>query len=138
MHQKRLVINFVCLSVCVHSFLQLCRTLCDPMDYLTRVPCPRDSSGKNNGVDCYSLLQGIFLTQGSNLHLLHLCSGRWIIYHECHLGSPKRTQIFLLIHGWLARCLQTELRTQINVFSTSALLYLGLYYHLRKIYPKDL
>ena len=26
---------------------------------------------KNTEMDCHSLLQGIFLTQGSNLHLLH-------------------------------------------------------------------
>ena len=28
--------------------------------------------GKNTGVGCHSLLQGIFLTQGSNLHLFCL------------------------------------------------------------------
>ena len=32
---------------------------------------PWDSPGKNTGVGCHFLLQGIFLTQGSNLHLLH-------------------------------------------------------------------
>ena len=31
-----------------------------------------DSSDKNTGVDCHALLQGIFLTQGSNLCLLCL------------------------------------------------------------------
>ena len=30
-----------------------------------------DSPGKNAGVGCHFLLQGIFLTQGLNLHLLH-------------------------------------------------------------------
>ena len=30
-----------------------------------------DSPGKNTGVGCHSLLQGIFLTQGSNLGLPH-------------------------------------------------------------------
>ena len=30
-----------------------------------------DFSGKNTGVGCHTLLQGIFLTQGSNLRLLH-------------------------------------------------------------------
>ena len=34
--------------------------------------CPWDSPGKNNGMGCHFLLQGIFLTQGSNLHLLRL------------------------------------------------------------------
>ena len=34
-----------------------------------RLLCPWDSSGKNTGVGCHALLQGIFLTQGLNLHL---------------------------------------------------------------------
>ena len=38
----------------------------------SRFLCPWDSPGKNNGVGCHALLQGIFLTQGSNPHLLHL------------------------------------------------------------------
>ena len=33
---------------------------------------PRDSPGRNSGVGCCSLLQGIFPTQGSNLPLLCL------------------------------------------------------------------
>ena len=34
--------------------------------------CPWDFPGKNTGVGCHALLQGIFLTQGLNLYLLHL------------------------------------------------------------------
>ena len=34
---------------------------------------------------CHFLLQGIFLTQGSNLGLLHC---RWILYSLGHQGSP--------------------------------------------------
>ena len=37
-----------------------------------RLPCPWDFPGKNTEVGCYFLLQGIFLTQGSNTHLLRL------------------------------------------------------------------
>jgi len=37
---------------------------CGPLP--TRVLCPWDSPGKNTGVGCHALLQGIFLTQGSN------------------------------------------------------------------------
>ena len=37
----------------------------------TRLPCPWNSPSNNTGVDSHSLLQGIFLTQGSNLGLLH-------------------------------------------------------------------
>ena len=42
-----------------------------------RLLCPWNSLGKNTRVDCYSFLQGIFLTQGLNLGLLHC---RQILY----------------------------------------------------------
>ena len=35
-----------------------------------------DSPGKNTGVGCHALLQGIFVTQGSNSHLL--CPLHWL------------------------------------------------------------
>ena len=37
--------------------------------------CPWDFSGKNTGVGCYFLLQGIFLTQGSNPCVCCVASG---------------------------------------------------------------
>ena len=41
------------------------------MDYsLARLPSPWDSPGKNTGVGCHFLFQGIFLTQGLNPCLL--------------------------------------------------------------------
>ena len=42
--------------------------------------CPWDFPGKNTGVDCHFLLQGIFLTHKSNSHLLSLLHCRWILY----------------------------------------------------------
>ena len=50
----------------------------------TRLLCPWDFPGENTGVDSHSLVQGIFLTQGSNLGLLHC---RQILYHLSHQGS---------------------------------------------------
>ena len=60
-----------------------------------RLLCPRDSSGKNTGVGCHALLQGIFPTQGSNVDLLHLpaLAGRFFttgatweaLYYTCPL-----------------------------------------------------
>ena len=41
---------------------------------------------KNTGVGCHFLLQGIFLTQGSNLGLLHR---RQMLYPLSHQGSPS-------------------------------------------------
>ena len=46
----------------------------------TRLLCPWDSPGKNTGMGCHFLLQGIFLPQGSNLHLLHLLHHRCVLY----------------------------------------------------------
>ena len=62
-------------SICVGvTLLQLCRTLCNPMDCSppTGLLCPSDSPGKNTGVGCHAFLQRIFPTQGSNLHLFYL------------------------------------------------------------------
>ena len=50
-----------------------------------RLLCPWDSSGKNTGGGCHFLLQGMFLTQGSNPCLLHC---RQILYHLSHQESP--------------------------------------------------
>ena len=41
----------------------------------TRLLCPWDFPGKNNGVGCHFLLQRIFLTQRSNLRHLHWQGG---------------------------------------------------------------
>ena len=40
------------------------------------------------GVGCHFLLQGIFLTQGSNPCLLCLLHYRWMFYPLSHQGSP--------------------------------------------------
>ena len=47
-----------------------------------RLLCPRDSPGKVTGVGCYSFLQGIFLTQGSNPGLLHCRQIRYPVSHQ--------------------------------------------------------
>ena len=58
--------------MCVRAqSLQLCLTLCDPMGYsLLGFSVHGDFPGKNSRVVCHALLQGIFPTQGSNLHLM--------------------------------------------------------------------
>ena len=53
--------------------------------YPTRLLCPWDSPGKNAGVGCHFYLQGIFLTQGLNLDLLHC---KQILYNLSQQGSP--------------------------------------------------
>ena len=49
-----------------------CLTLLQPAAlWPTRLLCPWDFPGKNTGVGCHFLFQGIFLTWGSNMGLLH-------------------------------------------------------------------
>ena len=52
----------------------------------TRLLCPWASPGKNTGTGCHFLLQGIFLTQGSNLDLWHC---RQSLYQLSHQGSQN-------------------------------------------------
>ena len=64
--------NIQCFSMSLFCYCHLvtksCSTLLQPHGLL----CPWDFPGKNIGVDCHFLFQGIFPTQGSNLHLLCL------------------------------------------------------------------
>ena len=46
-----------------------------------RLLCPWDPPGKNTGVGCHALFQGILPTQGSNPHLQHFLHCRRILYH---------------------------------------------------------
>ena len=61
---------------------QSCPILWDPMDLYR----PWNSPGQNTGVGSHFLLQGIFLTQGSNLGLPHCM---WILYQLSHKGIPR-------------------------------------------------
>ena len=64
--------------------LQLCPTLCDPMDHSPRGSlCPWDSPGKNTEVGCHDLLQGI-KPRSPALQVDSLPLSHW--------GSPKSPQ----------------------------------------------
>ena len=55
-----------------------------------RLFCPWDSPGRNTGVGCHALLQGIFLTQGLNPGVLH-CRRFYIIWAIREAQSYKIT-----------------------------------------------
>ena len=58
---------------CVCSVTESCPTPCDPVDCSPPGSSVQgDSPGKNTGVGCHALLQGLLPTQGSNPRLLHL------------------------------------------------------------------
>ena len=88
-----------------------CPTLCDSWTVSPRLLCLWDFSGKNLGVDCHFLLQGIFLTQGSNTHLHWQVDSLPLSY----LGSPgPKTTLFSSVQSlshvrlfatpWTAAC----------------------------------
>ena len=53
--------------------LQSCPILCTPMDCSPPgYSVWEDSPGKNTGVGCHALIQGLFPSQGSDLSLLYL------------------------------------------------------------------
>ena len=67
-----------------------------------QAPLSMDSPGKNPGVSCHALLQEIFLTQESNLRLLHLLhrqavfttSATWEALINLYLLKSKRQYSF--------------------------------------------
>ena len=78
-----------------------------------QAPLPRDSPGKNIGVGCHFLLQGIFPTQGLNLRFLgllqrqadslplvppgkHCLSGQMVVSHACGCGLNCISAEFIL------------------------------------------
>ena len=65
-----------------------------PWIVATMLLCSWDFPGKNTGVGCHALLQGIFLTQGSNPHLL--CLLHWQV-DSLPLEPPGKTKGSLYI-----------------------------------------
>ena len=92
---KSLYQNTKCLHV-LCLVVQSCLTLCDPMDYSPPgSSCHGDSLGKNTGMGCQALLQGIFPTQGSNPCLLHY---RWI--HYCWATGEAQIEAYPLLKSY--------------------------------------
>ena len=83
----------VCVCVCAHS------VVADSLQphglQSTRLLSPWDFSGKNTGVGCHSLLQGLFPIQRSNPLLLHC---RRILYRQA-LEKPRQRETALPQYG---------------------------------------
>ena len=72
----------------------------------TRLLCAWDFLGKSTGVGCHFLLQGIFLTQGSNPGLPH-CGQT--LYHPSHQGSPFKSTLGKIYFGKESFCSARDL-----------------------------
>ena len=64
--------DFILRSVCVLPHFSHVQLFATPWTVAHQAPLSMDSPGENTGVGGHFLLQGIFLTQGSNPGLLHL------------------------------------------------------------------
>ena len=84
---------------CIHAFSVSCSVMSDSSGCFgllsDRLFCPWDFPGKNTGVGCYFLLQGIFLTQGLNFHLLCLLLCRWIFFTCWATGAALYVYIYI-------------------------------------------
>ena len=88
-------------DVYVLSRVWLCAT---PETEAHQVPLSMEFLGKNTRVGCYSLLQGIFPTQGSNLHLSHLLHWQENSLPLCYLGSPLLKYAFIYLYIAFSVC----------------------------------
>ena len=83
----------------IHTCVCVCSVMSDSLRphglWPARLFCPWNFPGKNTGVGCCFLSQGIFLTQGSNLPLLHWQADSLLLYH---LGNPL--PIYTVIYNY--------------------------------------
>ena len=71
------------------NLIRLAHQVFSPMPFLgvgSRVLAPC-TPGKNTGVGCHGLLQGIYPTRGWTCISYVSCVGRWLLYRWHHLGS---------------------------------------------------
>ena len=85
--------------------------------------CPWDFPGKNTGVACNFLLQGIFLNQWSNTCLVH---GKWILYLS-HQGSLGKEEVCANLANWLNNdsCPEMDSKSNMGFFGFSKYAHLN-------------
>ena len=112
-------------SVCVYVVAQLCPAVCNFVD--SSLPgsfVHADSPGKNTGVGCHALLQGIFPTQGLNPGLPRF---RQILYHLSQQGGPWILEwVASRVSSCIAGAFFTSWATQEALWATWEALYTTL------------
>ena len=83
-----------------YSVTKLCLTLCNPMDCSPSGSSVHgDSPDKKNGVGCHALPPGDLPDpeiKPASLNVSRI--GRWLLYRQCHLGSPSSVWL-IVIHS---------------------------------------
>ena len=75
-------------SVCCCLIAVVSSSVLTPWTVATRLLWPWSFTGKNTGVGCHFLLQGIIPIQGLNPYLVYC---KWIIYHWATWEAPWRS-----------------------------------------------
>ena len=97
-HQPQASFTSFLMFVCLIA--QSCPTLCEPMNCSPPGSSIHgDSPGKNIGVGCHALLQGIFPIQGLDLSLLLSPALQADYLSLSHQGSPSTTLLLRLSHS---------------------------------------
>ena len=80
-----------------HCLLSFFRLFATPRTVARQASLPMDFPGKNAGVCCHFLLQGIFLAQESNLSLLHRQVDSLPLSHLGSSGNNISNNLFLWV-----------------------------------------
>ena len=121
---SHLSLPYLCAYMLSHSVGSHSLPPYDPQS--ARLLCLWDFPDKNTGVGCYLVLQGIFLTQGSNLRILHWQVG-FFFYHraawEAYISYAANTLIHISPHFFLIfftfhkhSCKRVDMRRQAKQF----------------------
>ena len=94
---------------------KLCPTLATPRTVPCQAPLRCDPPGKNTGVGCHFLLQGIFLTQGLNQCLLF---GRWVLYPWATWDIYVYICIYIYIYIYIILKLWNYRKYNLNVLQS--------------------
>ena len=126
---------FLCPRVVVISVTKSCSILVTPWTLAHQAPMFVGLPRQEYWVGCHFLLQGIFLTQGSNLHLLF---SRWILYHWAtweasplvvwELSCFSRVQLCATL--WIAAC-----QAPLSLGFPRKKYCNGLYFLIQRIFP---
>ena len=114
-------------NIVVVQSLSCIQLLATPWTVACQAPLSMGFPGKNTGVDCHFLLQEIFLTQESNLHLSPVLAGEFLTTSTTWEGSGSLQDqnmlitllryIFSYLLQRCVRCLFLKTRTTFKIIA---------------------
>ena len=121
--------------MCLLVFIaKSCLTLLQPHGLQpARLLCPWDFPGKNTGVGCYLLLQGIFLTQEWNLYISCI-AGRFFTTEPSYAIFFFLRDLSLQLHGTVGNSLFL-LPTGVALYNMQLFIYLPSFWYIFRLFP---